>query len=148
MRILIFSLAISLFLNLSCSIKKSTTNHISTNDEWVKIDIDNFTNIVTLKDTTMSTNESQHERTNGYPNPFSPMTVLRFELKSDSDVYIELYNLKGEQVITPYDSKLSKGNYIADFSNVQIKSGDYIVKLSINDEKRKNSKLFIWTGKN
>ena len=46
-----------------------------------------------------------------YPNPFNPETIIKFSLKKDSKVLIEIYNLKGQKLITLVNEKKKAGNY-------------------------------------
>ncbi len=48
---------------------------------------------------------------NNYPNPFNPSTTIRFSLKEDSDVILEIFNIKGQRVKTLVRERLKKGEH-------------------------------------
>ena len=41
-----------------------------------------------------------------YPNPINPVTTLRFELPSESDVALAIYDLRGREVVRLADRHL------------------------------------------
>jgi len=44
-----------------------------------------------------------------YPNPFNPETVINYALRSNSQVLIQIYNVKGEKVKKLIDGKIDAG---------------------------------------
>ena len=69
-----------------------------------------------------------------YPNPFNPETTVAFSLAEESDVSIEIYNIKGQKVKTLVNEKLDKGEYYLvwkgkDNHNKQVGSGVYFYKM-------------------
>lgn len=44
---------------------------------------------------TLKTNISQN-----YPNPFNPETTIKYSIKEDTRIFIEIYNIKGQKVKT------------------------------------------------
>jgi hypothetical protein len=46
-----------------------------------------------------------------YPNPFNPETVIRFSLKEDTDVLLEVYNIKGHLIRLLVNGNLRAGMY-------------------------------------
>ncbi len=44
-----------------------------------------------------------------YPNPFNPSTIIRFYLKEKGRVVLDIYNIKGQKVITLMDGMLNTG---------------------------------------
>ncbi len=46
-----------------------------------------------------------------YPNPFNPETSISFNVKSDEQVSIEIYNLKGQKIKTLVNDKVKAGNH-------------------------------------
>ena len=69
-----------------------------------------------------------------YPNPFNPETVISFDLPSDSEVKLEIYNIRGQKVKTLTDGKLSAGNHRivwngTNSNNKSVASGVYFSRL-------------------
>jgi hypothetical protein len=77
------------------------------------------------------------ERTDisNYPNPFNDNTILRFNLYSDSDVRIDIFDCNGTKVLHVFDGFLSPGqhDFYLDFDE-NISSGVYYARL-LFDEK-------------
>ena len=48
-----------------------------------------------------------------FPNPFNPETTIRFSVATDSPVTIEIYNIRGQRVITLVDDVFTAGRYQA-----------------------------------
>jgi len=72
---------------------------------------------------------SRTEISNIYPNPFNPMTEIKFTLDKRAPVLLEVYNLLGEKVATLLDRALSPGEYSATWIARGYATGTYIVRL-------------------
>ncbi len=69
-----------------------------------------------------------------YPNPFNPVTTIHFSLKQQSDVTIEVYNLKGQLVRTLVNEKMEAGSHQVqwtgnDSNGKNVGSGVYFYKM-------------------
>ena len=74
-----------------------------------------------------------------YPNPFNPTTNISFSLHKDTNVSLEIYNIKGQKVKT-----LAQGNYQAGVHNLSwhgvdedgrsVSSGIYFTRLITNEK--------------
>jgi hypothetical protein len=83
-----------------------------------------------------------------YPNPFNPDTNIRFNIASETDVELSIYNIKGQKVRTLYKQKLESGNYEytwkgRDNSNKVVASGIYFIQLKTNNSKRTRKMLLL-----
>ncbi len=72
-----------------------------------------------------------------YPNPFNPETSIRFSIPEESNVKVDIYNLKGQKVKTVLNDKLQKGSHEAvwkglDSTGKSVGSGVYFYKLKVN----------------
>jgi flagellar hook capping protein FlgD len=72
------------------------------------------------------------------PNPFNPETKISFDLKSDSNVILEIYNMKGQIVRSLINEPLSAGNHFMvwngqDDNNKKVSSGIYFYKIKTPD---------------
>ncbi|MDP8203790.1 MAG: T9SS type A sorting domain-containing protein [Candidatus Tenebribacter mawsonii] len=70
-----------------------------------------------------------------FPNPFNPTTTISFDLASESDVSIIVYNVKGQKVKQLINEQLSIGQHSIewdgkDSNNKSIASGIYFYKIS------------------
>lgn len=70
-----------------------------------------------------------------YPNPFNPSTNIAYGLPEDSDVKLQIFNLKGQLVQTLVDAAQPAGYHTAvwngrDNFGKQVASGTYIYRIS------------------
>ena len=69
-----------------------------------------------------------------YPNPFNPQTHINYELPSETDVKIAVYNLMGQQVRTLFSGKQNAGRYTALWdgkaeNGISVASGVYLIRM-------------------
>jgi hypothetical protein len=69
-----------------------------------------------------------------FPNPFNPVTTIRFSLGKTGKVELDVYNIKGQKVKTLVNSTLDVGNHEfvwdgRDNNNKSLSSGVYFYKL-------------------
>ncbi len=68
-----------------------------------------------------------------YPNPFTQSITIDYTLRQTSKVRLEVFNMLGEIISIPVDSKLqSSGQYKFQFAEQP--TGIYFVKLSVNEK--------------
>lgn len=75
-----------------------------------------------------------------YPNPFNPTTALSFTLSNQSDVTLQVYDMLGRKIATPYaDKRLVAGKYEWTFDAAELSSGVYVYTLQVgkNSQTRK-----------
>jgi hypothetical protein len=65
-----------------------------------------------------------------FPNPFENQTTLRFELASDEDVQVQVYDMRGKLIATLYDDKVKSGQMVeTTFKPDDVTDGLYMAKL-------------------
>jgi hypothetical protein len=71
-----------------------------------------------------------------YPNPFDQSTTLDFELKTSSEVSIEIYNLIGGRIQTLVNQGLEAGKHTYTFGEDRqvYPNGIYVVKITIDKQ--------------
>lgn len=72
---------------------------------------------------------TEYEMKNNFPNPFNPMTNIRFGLPAMSEVKILIYNSVGEVVSELLNEELPAGNYNLKFTADRIPSGVYYCRV-------------------
>ncbi len=82
-----------------------------------------------------------------YPNPFNPVTTIRFGLPEAANVKLVIYSVTGAKVATLVDGYLSEGYHEAQWNGVnqagaRVASGIYIYEL-ISGEKRFIKKMLL-----
>ena len=73
-----------------------------------------------------------------YPNPFNPTTTISYDIASESNVRIDIYNIRGQKVKTLVDEHHIAGRYKADWhgnddNNRNVASGVYFYRMSTSD---------------
>ena len=64
-----------------------------------------------------------------YPNPFNPTTIIRYSLRHQSDVTIEIYNILGQRVATLFDGNKQAGYHTIAWHADDYPSGVYFARL-------------------
>lgn len=70
---------------------------------------------------------------NNYPNPFNPVTYLKFDIPKDSKVKIEIYDITGQLVNTIIDKDLIAGSYQIGWNAENYPSGAYIYRITADE---------------
>ncbi|RMH70509.1 MAG: T9SS C-terminal target domain-containing protein [Gemmatimonadetes bacterium] len=73
------------------------------------------------------------------PNPFNPMTAIRFSIPSDQYINLSIYDVNGRLIQTLHDGWLQAGNYRHMWNGtnqhgVAVSSGTYLYRLHSNTE--------------
>jgi len=73
-----------------------------------------------------------------YPNPFNPVTTIAYSLKENSDVNLEVYNVKGQLVRTLISDNVAAGPHTIEWNGMddsrnRVTSGVYYYKLNAGD---------------
>ncbi|HNW99742.1 MAG TPA: FlgD immunoglobulin-like domain containing protein [Candidatus Cloacimonadota bacterium] len=82
-----------------------------------------------------------------YPNPFNPETTIKYALANQSDVHLDVFNIKGQKVKTLVNDKKSAGYYSVkwdgkDDNGHQVSSGVYFTRF-IGDKKNLTRKMIL-----
>ncbi len=67
------------------------------------------------------------------PNPFNPLTTIRFTLAKPGDAQLAVFDLAGRRVATLVDEPLAAGSYAATFDGTRYASGVYLCRLQAGD---------------
>jgi len=73
------------------------------------------------------------------PNPFNPVTNIRYSLKDAGQVAVTIYNAKGQLIKTLVNENKKAGNYTinwdgTDMNHGHVSSGLYLIRLQTNDK--------------
>lgn len=66
---------------------------------------------------------------NNYPNPFNPVTKIKFDIPKASFVKLIVYDITGKEISVLVDEELNAGRYNYDWSGINLPSGVYFYKL-------------------
>lgn len=70
---------------------------------------------------------------NSYPNPFNPLTKIKFDLPKSSLVKLSVFDLNGRRVNELVNEVLQAGNYETEFNGVNLSSGVYYYRIEANE---------------
>jgi hypothetical protein len=76
---------------------------------------------------------SSFELQQNFPNPFNPMTTIKFSLPQTEFVTLQIYNISGEEVSTVVSERLAAGNHSYQWDAGDHASGVYLYKLQAGD---------------
>jgi len=68
-----------------------------------------------------------------FPNPFNPLTTIRYKLPKASHVTLEIYDLIGQKLSTIQDTYQNAGYHKANVNASQLASGIYLYKIQVGD---------------
>lgn len=94
----------------------------------LKVSADNKEQLVDLKG-----NPDKFELNQNYPNPFNPSTQLSYDLKTDGNVKLTVFNLVGQSVRVLVDGLQTAGYYEVTFDANDLPAGIYLYKLQVGD---------------
>jgi plastocyanin len=68
-----------------------------------------------------------------FPNPFNPITNIKFDIPKSTIVKLVVYDMTGKQAALLFDGELSAGSYNVDWDASNFPSGVYFYRLSASD---------------
>lgn len=71
----------------------------------------------------------EHELLGNYPNPFNPITTIRFTLSETTQARLLVYDVLGREVALLRDGVLEAGSYNIPFAAEHLPSGTYLYRL-------------------
>ena len=83
-----------------------------------------------------------------YPNPFNPETTVSFSLKTEAEVELVIYNIRGQKIRTLADETFRPDTYNITWNGdndngKKVSSGVYFVKLKIDSEVLTNKVIML-----
>ena len=76
---------------------------------------------------------TQFKLYNNFPNPFNPVTTIRFDLPKAANVKLILYNMLGQEINILIDRDFQAGAYSVTWDGTNYPSGVYLDQLSAGD---------------
>ncbi len=68
-----------------------------------------------------------------YPNPFNPLTTIRFDVKNATHVQLDVFNARGRRVKRLVSGIVQTGSHSVDFDGTAFPSGLYYYKIRMGD---------------
>jgi hypothetical protein len=82
-----------------------------------------------------------HKLHQSFPNPFNPVTKIKFDLPKSGNVNLIIYDVLGKEVITLYNNILKPGFYEVEFNGNDFPSGVYFYRIAIHSDKLLNDEF-------
>jgi len=67
-----------------------------------------------------------------YPNPFNPVTTIKYSLADDASVSLKIFDIQGNLISELFNGNQSSGSYSVDFKAANLSSGIYFYSLTVN----------------
>ena len=80
---------------------------------------------------------------NNYPNPFNPVTTIKFSIPETQQVTLKIYNLMGREVVTLVDQELHPGYHTTKWNAGSMASGVYFYRLISGKESLKQKMILL-----
>ncbi len=71
----------------------------------------------------------KYELSQNYPNPFNPATTIKFSIKKDGNVRLEVFNILGQKVAELLNKRMKAGKYKVKFNASNLASGIYFYRI-------------------
>ena len=68
-----------------------------------------------------------------FPNPFNPLTTIKYQLAVDSDVELSIYDMNGKKIITLVNGHISAGYHKISWDASGYSSGVYLYRLNAQE---------------
>ena len=72
---------------------------------------------------------TEYKLYDNFPNPFNPSTEINYQIPTDGNVKLKVYNMVGQEVMTLVNGFKEKGMYTATFNAGNLASGLYMYRL-------------------
>jgi len=80
---------------------------------------------------------------NNYPNPFNPVTTIKFSIPEVQQVTLKIYNLMGREVVTLIDQELQPGYHTTKWNAGSMASGVYFYRLNSGNKSLKQKMILL-----
>ena len=78
-----------------------------------------------------------------FPNPFNPLTHIKYELAHYSEIKFNIFNIKGETIDVIEMGYQAPGIYSTEWNGKEYPSGIYFLKLSNQNEKQTQKLILL-----
>lgn len=100
-------------------------------------------NAVTSSVSYLSEPVQSYDLSQNFPNPFNPVTNIKFSIPNSSKVVITVFNNAGKEMETLVNEKLNQGSYQVVWNAVNFTSGVYYYKIQTEGFIRTRKMLLI-----
>jgi len=83
------------------------------------------------------------ELSQNFPNPFNPVTSIKYAIANAQQVTLKVFNILGTEVAVLVNEKKEAGTYNVNFSSVNLASGTYIYRLQAGNYSKTMKMLLV-----
>ena len=94
-----------------------------------RLDINNYPDLVDRANEETGSIINDFKLYQNYPNPFNTDTIIKYDIKTKSNVQLTIYDLKGREIEAHALKNQSIGEHSYKFNASRLASGIYIYKL-------------------
>ncbi len=76
---------------------------------------------------------TEHKLFPNYPNPFNPVTTIHYQVKEQSHIRVDVFDMIGRRIHTLIDGRQDSGVYDVKFDAGNLASGVYLIRFMVND---------------
>ena len=76
---------------------------------------------------------ADYELAQNFPNPFNPITTIRYQIPEPAFVTVKVYDVLGNEIRTLVNEEKIAGSYEAEFDGSGLTSGIYYYKITVGD---------------
>lgn len=73
---------------------------------------------------------------NNYPNPFNPITTIRFSNKQRAELRLVIYDIRGKEAAVVFHDEFEAGEHLVQFNGGELASGVYYARLTAGRESK------------
>ncbi|TVQ11134.1 MAG: T9SS C-terminal target domain-containing protein [Balneolaceae bacterium] len=78
-----------------------------------------------------------------YPNPFNPVTTIRYNLPEPAEITVAVYDIHGRHIATLVSDRQEAGSHSAIFNATNLASGVYVYRITANTQTRSGKMLLV-----
>jgi photosystem II stability/assembly factor-like uncharacterized protein len=95
----------------------------------IELGIENFTIPLEMESDVKNGENLSHELFQNFPNPFNPVTQIKFTIPENNFVVLKVYDVLGKEIKTLVTENLKKGNHSVNFDGSNLPSGIYFYRI-------------------
>ena len=106
---------------------------LENDDEWLFDNIFINRGILTGNEITENSIPDRFSLHQNFPNPFNPVTRIKFDIPKQSYVKLKIFDILGREVANLVNSEYNPGSYTLDFNASEFSSGVYFYRIEAGD---------------
>lgn len=101
-----------------------------------------FSGVLSL-DSNSSTKIKEFELLQNFPNPFNPITKIKYQIPKESKITLKVFDILGKEVAQLVDDYRNTGSYEVNFDASSLPSGVYLYKLQAGNFTQTRKMVFL-----